>query len=244
MDKLAEDDINEGVTLCKQYGFRKDSATAYRRLGRLYHDRMFRISKPESQFKLLEEAKALFKTALSVAEETNDYIEIFENLTELAFLADDYLDLVRVYKPAEFDDARNAAYADIQTLKDRLDKYTHETENPIYFLPVFEHLLEIEQAAYFFALREYEQALPLYIKGYIGMAQNRGYGVARYLQHIDHLINQLRELSSQDQELAKKWCNELLAAWENAGLMEKRIELPQEIEMFMNTLFLYKNTTQ
>ena len=169
----------------------------------------------------------------------NDPLEVFENLTELAFLGDDYLDIVKVHKTEELELAKKVSHEGNETLRRELEEYGKSTSNPIYFLPVFQHLLEIEQAAYFFALGEYEQALPLYIKGYVGMAQNRGYGVARYLQHIDHLTCHLHELASQDRELAERWCNELLAAWEKAGLMDKRTELPQEIEMFLNTAFLY-----
>lgn len=239
LDKQAEEDIDKSLLICDKYGFRRDSATAYRRLGRLYHDRMFRTSNPESQLELLESAKSLFMKALSIAEEMNDPIEIFENLTELAFLGDDYLDIVKVHNPQEIELAKKTSNDGNEALRTQLERYGISTKNPIYFFPVFQHLLEIEQAAFFFALGEYEQALPLYIKGYVGMAQNRGYGVARYLQHIDHLISHLHELAIHDKELAERWCNELLAAWEKAGLMDKRTELPQEIEMFLNTTFLY-----
>jgi tetratricopeptide (TPR) repeat protein len=238
LDKQAEEDIDKSLLLCDKYGFRRDTATAYRRLGRLYHDRMFRTSDPETQLDLLQKANALFTKALSIAKELNDPIEIFENLTELAFLGDDYLDIVKAHKPHEIELAKKTSHEGNEALRTQLEKYSESTKNPIYFFPVFYHLLEIEQAAFFFALGEYEQALPLYIKGYVGMAQNRGYGVARYLQHIDHLISHLHELASQDKELAEHWCNELLAAWEKAGLTDKRSELPQEIEMFLNTAFL------
>lgn len=239
LDRQAEEDINKSLLLCGQYGFRKDSATAYRRLGRLFHDRMFRASNSEDQLDSLQRAKELFTKALSVAREMNDPIEIFENLTELAFLGDDYLDIVKVHKPEEFEKAKKDSYDGNEALRVQLEKYGQSTENPIYFFPVFQHLLEIEQAAYFFALEKFDEALPLYIKGYVGMATSRGYGVSRYLQHIDHLINQLHELANIDKVLAEKWCNELLAAWEEARLMDRRTELPQEIEMFLNTAFLY-----
>jgi hypothetical protein len=38
-----------------------------------------------------------------------------------------------------------------------------------------------------------------------------------------------------------KWCQDFLDAWQVADLTEKRPELPQEIEMFMDTAFLYLN---
>jgi len=239
LDGLAYKDINESLRICNQYGFKKDSATAYRRLGRLYHDRMFRTSDLEEQLRLLKEAEDLFQKALEIAKEANDPIEIFENLTELAFLGDDYLDIVKVHKSQEFEEAKRSSYDSNEALRQELERYGQSTKNPIYFYPVFQHLLEIEQAAYFFALGNYERSLPLYIKGYVGMAQNRGYGIARYLQHIDHLINQLHELAGKDRPLAEQWCKKLLDAWEEADLTEKRTELPQEIEMFLNTDFLY-----
>ncbi|WKZ47531.1 MAG: hypothetical protein QY306_17095 [Anaerolineales bacterium] len=238
LDGQAIADINKGIDLCTQYGFKKESATAYRRLGRLYHDRMFRTSDLKEQLELLDEAEALFQKALTIAKQENDPMEIFENLIELAFLGDDYLDIIKAYKPHEFEQARLSSHDRNEALRQELERYGKSTKNPIHFFPVFQHLLEIEQAAYFFALEDYERSLPLYIKGYVGMAKNRGYGIARYLQHIDHLINQLRELARKDKPLAERWCKKLLDAWEEADLMDKRTELPQAIEIFLNTGFI------
>lgn len=236
MDALAEENIKESVTLCEQYGFRNDLDTAYRRLGRLHHDRMFRTPNLESQLEHLDDARKYFKKALSLAKETSDQLEILESMTELAFLADDYLSITQSRDPERFEAEKVEAKRDI----DALESYIKESpaENRVFQFPVFEHLLEIEKAAYHFALENYEKSLSLYIKGYVGMAKLPGYGVARFLQHLDHLVSYLKRLFHKDKVLGREWCEALIAAWEDEGLMEQRPELPQEVSMVRDTSFL------
>ena len=237
LDQKAEADICLSLERCQQFGFVAGSITASRRLGRLYHDRMFRTRDPEERLNFLGQARPLFEEALSRAESIQDVLEILENLTELAFLTDDYLTVLKAYDPQKFEKEKRQAYQDVENLQEYIEGYEKD-EDQIYQFPVFQHLLEIEQAAYHFVLEEYDEALPLYIKGYVGMAQFSGYGVARYLQHMDHIVNQLHTLYKIDQQRCNDWCETLLTAWEEAGLTETRTELPQEIEMIQDTAFI------
>jgi tetratricopeptide (TPR) repeat protein len=198
---------------------------------------MFRTQNPKEQLDWLRQARPLFEKALSMAESTQDVLEILENLTELAFLTDDYLIVLKSYDPKKFEKEKKRAYQDIERFREYIKEYKKD-EDKIFQFPVFQNLLEIEQAAYHFVLGEYDEALPLYIKGYVGMAQFSGYGVARYLQHIDHIINQLNKLFKIDQQRCTIWCEAILDAWDEANLTEVRTELPQEIEMFMDTIFM------
>ena len=237
LDEKAETDIRLSLERCQQFGLVSESVTASRRLGRLYHDRMFRTEELEERLDLLGQARPLFKEALAKAESIQDVLEILENLTELAFLTDDYLTVLKSYDPKRFEKEKEQAYQDIENLREYIENYEEE-EDQIYQFPVFQYLLEIEQAAYHFVLEEYDEALPLYIKGYVGMALFPGYGVARYLQHMDHIVNQLNKLYKIDQQRCTTWCEALLEAWEEAGLTEMRTELPQEIEMVLDTAFM------
>ena len=233
----AKKDIETSLGLCQQLGYIPDSVTAIRRLGRLYHDQMFRTQETELKTDYLKQAREKFEEALRLARTHKMTLEILENLTEIAFLADDNLTIAQEHSSEEFEAQRKQAVVDIRELENYITNLPQKEH--VYQFPVFQHLLEIEQAAYHFLLGEYSKALNLYIEGYRGMAQNRGYGVARYIQHMDHLVKQLRLLFKRDRKLSKEWCAALLDAWNDAELTEKRPELPQEIEMFMDTAFLY-----
>lgn len=241
-DKLAQNHIEQALVLAQQFGFRADNITATRRLGRLYHDRMFRTSSVNKKLALLAEAKKSFMESYSLAsdEKRKDVTEIFENLTEIAFCADDSLEIAKTNRPDRFEKEKKEVFHEIEELRNQLEKYDRDTPtNKIYYFPVFQHLLEIEQAAYHFVLEEYDQALKLYIAGYIGMAQNPGYGVARYFQHRDHLVIQLRKLFKINKPLFESWCNSILNSWDDARLMEKRAELPHDVKNLMSTVFMY-----
>jgi hypothetical protein len=198
---------------------------------------MFRTSDVAKKIEHLETAREHFDRALKIAKAHNATLEILENLTEIAFLGDDSLMIAKQVSPQEFEVQRQQASEDIQNLKDYIVGLPEKEH--IYQFPVFPHLLELEQAAYCFVLGDYSESFRLYLEAYKGLAQKRGYGVARYLQHMDHLVRQLHALLNLECDLCMKWCQDFLDAWEDAGLAEKRPELSQEIEMFMDTAFLY-----
>lgn len=209
-DQRAQEDIERSITLCEQNGYIQNSDSVYRHMGRLLHDRYFRRSDPNERLALLDEAQAYFEKALSSAEATEDMAEVFECLTEIAFLADDRISIIRQHFSEREEEELNRAQVYIHRLEEALEKH-RQVEYPIHHLPVFENLLMIEKGALYYALGDFDQALGAYHLGFAGLASQPGYGEARYDAHKQHLFTNIRKLD--DPATQRRWCEKLIETW-------------------------------
>ncbi len=215
-ERQARRDMNESLELCRRHGLTQISATAYRRRGRLSHDQALRTDDRQSRLRLLRQALDDLERGLAFAIETRDMLEELENLTEIAFLADDFAS-ARFPNGGANPDLLLEERRYIERLRSGLaEKRNQASEGkPLIFqFPVFENLLEIELGAYYFVLQDFPTSLQHYLTGYVGLAADPGYGSARYKMHIDHLfgnITKLARLVSADE--AKQWCQQFVAAF-------------------------------
>ena len=206
----ALENMQSSLYLCQKYQIDGERDTALRRLGRYYHDlallEMKREKNRDTEFikKNLRMAHEYFEEALKYALKTNDDLEEFENLTEMAFLLNDAIEVLGEENvPDEF---KNALVDLEKALKEhKKDKLR------IYQYPVFEYLLRMEKAAIDFVHGLRTEAMDEYLDVYKGLATLPGYGVARYVQHRDHLKEQVEKLSPEEQI---KRCDEIIEIWE------------------------------
>jgi len=247
-DRRAEEDIEASLELCDRYGFIHELDTANRRMGRLLHDRgAFRTEDdPDKQIELLGQALQHFEAALQIAQDTGDVLEELECLTEIAFLADDRMTILSRHYP-EIARAEEKDLSDyIERLRQGIERH-RDDEPRIYQFSVFENLLSIEEGAFYYALGNYDRALEHYVQGYVGMAQDPGYGSARYRQHLDHLLESIRRLGDPERE--KEWCERFVNVWQTTRM--QRVDPPQtladahrelldEIELHLKTAFIYR----
>lgn len=246
-DERAQEDIQASINLCEKYGFTQYLDTAYRRLGRLFHDRgAFRTEgDPGKQIELLDEALEYFERAFQIARETGDALEELECLTEIAFLADDRMRILRRYDTGRAEEEEGKLREYIERLRQGIE--AHRDDDPrIYQFPVFENLLRIEEGAFAFALGDHDGALGLYVDGYVGMAQDPGYGSARYREHVDHLFENIRRL---DDERREKWCERFRKEWETRHMLrvgrsqtlaEAHPGMLHQIDLHLTTDFMYE----
>jgi hypothetical protein len=122
---------------------------------------------------------------------------------------------------------------------------------------VFEHLLELEEGAFRFVQGQFDEALEFYLKGYAGLASIPGYGVARYRQHLGHLLDQLKKLEKLDkpgrpkeETVVWKWGNAFIQKWADTRvqpidpsqpeqtLAQLHPRLVKEIQIHLETAFL------
>ena len=236
-DERAFNDIHASLELCERFGFVELRAIIHRRLGRLFHDRALRITNdPNEQFKLLKQALNHFETGLQIARENNDTLEELENLTEIAFLSDDFIAVYRQRNPnkqlKKIEKAEVAGY--IERLRRGID--AHRTDQPcIYQFPVFENLLKIELGAFNYELGDLDQALSHYLEGFTGLASDPGYGSARCRAHIDHLFRNIRQLS--DPGLKNRWYESFIKKWQTTVMQRGETKSvaqahPKMIEQF------------
>lgn len=213
--KLAKLDIELSLRLCNQHLINPEQDTANRRMGRLLHDQALSYQKEGSYSqaqKFLEEAQKYFERGLKYAIETEDVLEELENLTEIAFLVDDFTRVTELLT-----DEQTKRY---ETLIERfsvaLEGHRQDKER-IYQFTVFENLLNLEKGAYAFVRKDYSEALNYYLDGYVGLASDPGYGSARYKTHFAHLIDQIEKL---DDQLAKEWCESFIDAWKKHTIID------------------------
>lgn len=208
---LAYGDIINSLQLCQQYGLVTEQDTASRRLGRLLHDQAFRTEDLEERLNLLDQARQYFEVGLQIALDTKDVLEELENLTEIAFLADDRIATLRRSHPDKAKKEEKDVAEYIERLREGIER--HRIDQPrIYQFPVFENLLKIEEGAFYYALGDYDKSLRHYVAGYVGLASDPGYGSARYKAHLDHLIRNIRQLD--DPKLQKQWYGRFITEWE------------------------------
>jgi tetratricopeptide (TPR) repeat protein len=220
LDK-AKSDLGEALLLIERHRYRQHEATVLRRLGRYEHDLAMELKEknPEEALAVLKSARSYFEQALQIAQQDADVMEELENLAEIAFLVDDQAEITNVGQ-ALFRQYKS----DIDRLAQALAAH-HDDESRIYQYPVFANLLELELGAFAFVQDNYEEALDHYIKGFTGLAQDRGYGSARYHQHISHLTGQIEKIT--DGDLAVSWCNRLIETWETTRIPDTGQTLAQ-----------------
>jgi tetratricopeptide (TPR) repeat protein len=210
LDK-ARQDVEESLYLCEKYQLNDERDTAYRRLGRIAHDLGLMVywqGEVKQAQEKLEEAYAYFKQGLGYAEKTEDTLEELENLTELAFLADDSVVFYGREAVPEY------YYRAVDELDEGLKKHREDAQLP-YLYPVFEALWKMEKAAIALAEGDHEKALQEYVEAFTGLGRFPGYGHARYRQHFGHLTQQIQKLPRDEQE---RWCREFIAVWKNTKM--------------------------
>jgi len=243
-DEIAGQDIEASLELCTKFGYTTELDTVNRRMGRLVHDRYFRTNSPDSKRSYLARAYSFFNKALKLAQANNDTVEEMEALTEIAFLADDYVSLAKDFYPDELSEALKQGESYIQMLVDGLDRHKTDSHR-IFQFEVFEGLCLIEQAAFAYLQERKDEALELYVAGFIKMAGEPGYGSAQYHAHKHHLFDNIRNLKNPKQE--RLWCERLIAAWqetivdpeEGTTLAHIHPDLVDWCQLHKETLFLF-----
>ncbi|KAA0259715.1 MAG: tetratricopeptide repeat protein, partial [Chloroflexi bacterium] len=205
----AHADIEDSLYLCEKYQLEDERDTAYRRHGRLSHD-LGLIAHERGDAararKELEEAYQYFQLGLKFAKKTRETLEELENLTELAFLADD---AILIYGKGNVPPHYQGAVKELEkALKE------HKSD-PLYQYPVFEALLKMEQAAIALAEGDTRRALKGYVEAYKGLGTFPGYGHARYKQHFGHLTRQIEDLPREEQI---RWCKKFVQVWEKTDM--------------------------
>jgi tetratricopeptide (TPR) repeat protein len=205
----AFEDIEQSLYLCEKYQLDDERDTGYRRLGRLLHDRAMtlNIETPESFKKDMEDSYKNLQQGLRYAKKTGDVLEELENLTELAFLADDAISVLGEDEAPRYKEA-------VGYLKRALADHQNDPRQ-IYVYPVFEALLAMEQAAIDLTDKKYSKALEGYVKAFKGLATFPGYGHARYKLHFNHLTSQILRLDKEEQE---KWCRRFIKEWKETKM--------------------------
>lgn len=205
---LAENDCSESLFLCRKYRVRDERDTAHRRMGRILHDQALYALERKKDFKkareLLDSAGDYFDTGLWYARDTHDILEELSNLTELAFIYDDYLRLPRGKKAAQ------RYKGALDELKHVLDRHRNKP-NRIYQFEVFDNIYEMEKAAVEYQEGKYDVALKGYLKAYSALAADPGYGRVKYRSLFSHLVAQIEDLSEKD---AVAWCKAFIRQWE------------------------------
>jgi tetratricopeptide (TPR) repeat protein len=210
----AKKDIEESLYLCDKYHLKDDRDTANRRLGRCLHDLALYSYKHDrpTAMELLDKARLLFIEGAEYARKTNDALEELENIQELAFIADDVMEISGSSElPSEWQGSMDKFEQALE--KHRADEFR------IYQFPVFENLLEFEKAAINYRSKKYGDALKGYLKAYSGLISDPGYGSARYRQHYSQLTRTIDALPDAE---AARWCGEFIRVWENTPAPEKQ----------------------
>jgi len=245
-DKKTYEDISSCLALCEQYGYEIESDTAYRRMGRLLHDRAFRTDNPKQKLEFLDQAQEYFEKGLQIAVRTKDSLEELENLTEIAFLVNDRLALLGVnHDGLKFKEEIEKSEKEIARLREAV--VNHPPDKPkIYHFPVFANLLKLEEGAFQYTLGNYAESLKYYLDGFLGLASDPGYGSVRYRQHRDHLLEQLRGIGDYKEE--KHWCETFIKAWEKEKmkrtkplktLAQVHPDLIQKLKLHLDTGYLF-----
>jgi tetratricopeptide (TPR) repeat protein len=205
----AFEDIEQSLYLCEKYQLNDERDTGYRRLGRLLHDRAMtlNIETPGSFKKDLEDAYENLQQGLKYAKDTGDVLEELENLTELAFLADDAISVLGEDEAPRYKEA-------VRKLEQALKEHKNDPRK-VYVYPVFEALLAMEQAALDRADKKYAKALDGYVKAFKRLGTFPGYGHARYKLHFNHLTSQILRLDKEEQA---KWCRRFIKEWKETKM--------------------------
>jgi tetratricopeptide (TPR) repeat protein len=210
----AQEDIQEGLYLCEKYQLESERDTACRRMGRVLHDLAIyelKRNKKKDARGYLEQAHVYFEEGLKYARHTNDVLEELSNLAELAFIVDDFMNVVGSKRlPQKYQNL-------LDVFKRTLDSHRKDRFR-IYQFSVFENLYKLEKAAIDYQDGNYKRALNGYLEAYVGLASDPGYGLTRFKQYFPHLINRIEELPAKDAEV---WCKAFIKAWEETPIQGK-----------------------
>jgi tetratricopeptide (TPR) repeat protein len=213
-DQKAEKHITESLEICEEYGFIESKDTASRRMGRLLHDRGLRAESLDEKEHHYTEALQYFKEGLQIALSTGDVLEELENLNEIAFIADDmlqvYLQVYGAKQPLILKAKIKSLEQFIIDFEEGIKRHAQDP-NRIFRFGVFPHLLEIERGAFEFVQGNYDLALQLYLDGFTGLASDPGYGRVRFHQHSGHLLQQMRSLPTPDMQ--DSWYSAFQKRW-------------------------------
>lgn len=222
----AQDDIQKSLYLCEKYQVKGERDTANRRMGRVLHDlALYEFEKGDKQNTkeivqdYLEQARFYFEEGVKYAEETRDVLEILSNLSELAFIYDDFMDVAGTENvPGEYQE-----YLD--KFKDALSGH-REDRFRIHQFTVFENLYKMEKAATDYQNKDFDSALKGYLEAFVGLASDPGYGRTRFKQHFPHLKDRIEKMPVR---MATEWCHAFLEAWEQNRVKGKERTLAQEV---------------
>lgn len=212
----AQKDSGDSLYLCEKYQLVDEHDTAYRRMGRVLHDRAldFMIEGDKSSAcDFLNQARSHFQQGLDYARRTKNVLEELENLVELAFLLHDAIDAF---------DAENVPLEYRQALTDLGEGIKkHKKDNPrIVQFRVLESLYKLERGATYHAEERYTESLKEYLQGYKGLGLQPGYGHARYRQHFSQLMRKIENLPDDDAK--EEWCKRFIQLWEDTKIPKTR----------------------
>jgi tetratricopeptide (TPR) repeat protein len=204
--RKAELDFDSALDLCSRYSIINESDTANRRKGRSLHDRALVLKETDkvAAQSLLQEARQHFERGLEFARRLNDDLEQLENLTEIVFLGDDETELAAPADRPRLEAKHQQTLNELAALINR--------NPPVYQLPVFANLLEMERAAHLYVLGNYDEALKHYLHAFSKLAADSGYGATRYHAHLDHLKSRIETLP--DLALVQRWCAAFIKVWQ------------------------------
>lgn len=241
-DERSYRDTDASVDICERYNFIDKLATAYRRKGRLYHDRYFRAELTGfSERYWLDKSLDLFDKGYKIAHKHHLALEEFENLTEKAFLGDDLIAHVKKHSPSQLVIEIQKAKDNLNLLHDLIEEHG-KSDIKIYQYPVFIHLAELEDGALWLVQEEYDLALKKFLDGFSGLARTPGYGHARLKQHTPLLLRILRDLDNEDRQV--EWCDAFRDIWQQRGedgtaLINTQPDLLNRVNLFQRTRFMY-----
>jgi len=223
-EQKADDDIQNGIILCQTYGLFRLLDTAYRHEGRLLHDKGYRSRNDEEKLGLYEKALKKFENALEKARDTKDVLEELECLREIAFLADDRADVI-IHNTND----KKIIQEEFENLEIYISRFeeglnTHKNDKyPLYSFNVFQSLLTLEKAAFEFSKEKYNKSLDLYLRAFVGLAKQSGYGFTNYLKYLPHLKKNLRKIKRTD--IIKLWCDKIRNRWKKEKISQTHKEM-------------------
>lgn len=205
---LAKANLELAIVLYQQFGLDRDVPAVHRRYGRYWRD----IG--DSQQAIHE-----FIIALEFAERAEDDLEALEALQELLFIA--------------------AHLADEEKFGEWYSQYKaiiHSSHSHLpHVIKVFEPLGEIAQGLLIYKSKP-DEALRLFISGYVGLAKEPGYGFALYKMHRDLLFECIKKLS--EIERRKVWYERIIQALDEHGLKQTCRDLYDYSQVELLTLDL------
>jgi len=204
----AKANLELAIVLYHQYGLDRDVPAVHRRYGRYWRD-------IGDNYQAVHE----FNAALDAAKSNNDDLEALEALQELLFIA--------------------AHLADEENFGEWYSQYKaiiHSSHSHLpHVIKVFEPLGEIAQGLLIYKSKP-DEALDLFISGYVGLAKEPGYGYALYKTHRDLFFKCIKDLREKEQK--KNWFTRIIQALNDNELIETCRDLYEYSQVELMTLDL------